>query len=81
MMAVRMASSRMRVMDLLSIMSKDAISKPEKIAQLKAGLNEHFQTKAFDRCKSMGQIVKMHLKQNLRKHFKLIEKSLGKMSE
>lgn len=81
MMAVRMASTRMRTMDLLSIMSKDTISPPEKTAQLKAALNEHFQTKAFDRCRSMGQIVKEHLKQNLRKHFKLIEKSLGKMSE
>jgi hypothetical protein len=81
MMAVRMASTRMRTMDLLSIMSKDSISKPEKLAQLKHELNQHFQTKAFDRCKSMGQIVKVHLKQNLRRHFKLIEKSLGKMSE
>jgi hypothetical protein len=81
MMAVRIAATRMRIMDLLSIMSKDEISKPEKIEQLKTELNEHFRTKAFDRCRSMGQIVKMHLKQNLRKHFKLIEKSLGKMSE
>ncbi len=81
MMAFRMASTRSRTMDLLSIMSKDNISKPEKIAQLKSELGEHFKTTAFDKCRSMGQIVKVHLKQNLRKHFLLIQKSLGKLED
>jgi hypothetical protein len=81
MMAFRMASTRSRTMDLLTIMSKDHISKPEKIAQLKLELGEHFQTTAFEKCKSMGQIVKVHLKQNLRKHFMLIQKSLGKLED
>lgn len=81
MMAFRMASTRTRTMDLLNIMSKDTISKPEKIAQLKQELGLHFRTSAFDKCRSMGQIVKVHLKQNLRKHFLLIQKSLGKFDD
>jgi hypothetical protein len=80
-MAFRMASSRMRTMDLLSIMSKDSISKPEKIAQLKQELGAHFHTKAFEKARSMGQIVKAHLKLNLRRHFMLIDKSLGKIED
>jgi hypothetical protein len=81
MIAFRMASSRRRTMDLLSIMSKDVISKPEKTEQLKTELGLHFKTKAFEKCKSMGQIVKAHLKQNLSKHFMLIQKSLGKLED
>ncbi|MBL7735505.1 MAG: hypothetical protein JNL51_08600 [Chitinophagaceae bacterium] len=81
MMAFRMASARYRIMDLLSIMSRDVISKPEKVKQLKEELGEYFHTQAFNKCRSMGQIVKLHLKQNLRKHFKLIQKSLGKFQD
>lgn len=81
MMAFRMASSRMRSMDLLSIMSRDSISKRDKIEQLKVELGEHFHTKAFQKCHSMGQVVKQHLKENLRKHFMLIQKSLGKIQD
>lgn len=81
MIAFRMASSRRRTMDLLNIMSKDNISKPEKIEQLKTELGEHFKTHLFKKNKSMGQIVKTHLKQNLMKHFMLIQKSLGKLED
>lgn len=79
--AFRVASSRRRTMDLLSIMGKDHISKYEKIDQLKSELGDFFQTRAFQRCHSMGQIVKTHLKQNLAKHFLLIQKSLGKTED
>jgi hypothetical protein len=81
MIAFRMASSRRRTMDLLNIMSKDEISKPEKIEQLKTELGEHFKSPLFKKAQSMGQIVKTHLKQNLSKHFKLIQKSLGKWED
>ena len=81
MMAFRMASTRRRIMDLLNIMSRDTISKPEKTLQLKQELAQHFQTNSFNKCNSMGQIVKAHLKQNLRKHFQLIQKSLGKLED
>jgi hypothetical protein len=81
MIAFRMASSRRRTMDLLNIMSKDTISKPEKIEQLKKELGEHFKTRLFNKAHFMGQIVKTHLKQNLSKHFMLIQKSLGKSED
>ena len=81
MIAFRMASSRRRTMDLLNIMSKDIISKPEKIEQLKKELGEHFKTRLFNKAHFMGQIVKTHLKQNLSKHFMLIQKSLGKSED
>jgi len=81
MIAFRVASTRRRTMDLLSIMGRDNISKPEKVEQLKKELGEHFKTKQFDRCRSMGQIVKVHLKQNLGRHFMLIQKSLGKLED
>ncbi|MEO8582456.1 MAG: hypothetical protein ABI415_01595 [Flavitalea sp.] len=81
MIAFRMASTRRRSIDLLSIMSKDNISKIEKMVNLKQELNEYFKTKAFDKCQSMGQIVKTNLKQTLRKHFALIQKSLGKLED
>jgi len=68
-------------MDLLNIMSKDEISKPEKVAQLASELGEYFKTPLFKKAHSMGQIVKAHLKQNLSKHFKLIQKSLGKLED
>jgi hypothetical protein len=81
MIAFRMASTRRRTMDLLNIMTKDHISKPEKVEQLKTELGEYFKTKQFERCRSMGQIVKEHLKQNLSHHFRLIQKSLGKFED
>lgn len=81
MIAFRMASSRRRVMDLLSIMSRDDLSRPEKIEQLKTELGLFFNTRQYEKCRSMGQIVKTHLKQNLSKHFRLIQKSLGKLGD
>lgn len=81
MIAFRMASSRRRMMDLLDIMTKDSIAKPEKREQLKLELGEYFKTSVFNRANSMGQIVKCHLKQNLAKHFKLIQKSLKNMED
>jgi hypothetical protein len=81
MIAFRMASTRRRTMDLLSIMGRDYISKPEKVEQLKTELGEYFQNKQFYKCHSMGQVVKTHLKQNLSRHFMLIQKSLGKLED
>jgi hypothetical protein len=76
-----MASTRRRTMDLLSIMSKDSISAPEKVKELKKELGEYFNTTVFDKCQSMGQIVKTNLKHALRRHFALIQKSLGKLED
>jgi hypothetical protein len=81
MIAFRMASTRRRILDLLSIMSRDLISKPEKMLQLKTELAEFFHSPSFTRCQSMGQIVKINLKETLRKHFALIQKSLGRSED
>src|SRR5687767_6306854 len=42
MMAFRVAASRYRLMDLLSIMSRDKISTPEKVKQLRTELSSYF---------------------------------------
>ncbi|MBL7745939.1 MAG: hypothetical protein JNM19_00810 [Chitinophagaceae bacterium] len=78
MITFRLASSRYRIKDLLDIMTTDKISSPEKVAQLKKELNEYLQSDSYDKCNSMGQIVKTHLKETLRKNLLLIQKNLGK---
>jgi hypothetical protein len=81
MMAFRVASSRFRLMELLNIMAADKISTTEKIAQLKTELNDYLHTGAFSKCHSIGQVVKTHLKQTLRKNLLLIQKNLVKTNE
>jgi len=81
MMAFRVASSRLRLMELLNIMSKDHISTKEKLSELKTGLAEHFNNPIFHKCKSMGQLVKRQLKQTLQKNLKLIQKNLGRFED
>jgi hypothetical protein len=77
--AYRIAASRYRVMDLFKIMSKDHISTDEKRLQLKEELGEHFQTTLFNRCKTMGEIVKTTLRVALRPHLSRIQRNLGKI--
>ena len=76
-----MASSRFRLMDLLNIMSKDRISVPEKLTQLKTELGDYFNNPQFYKCSSMGQLVKRQLKQTLQKNLKLIQNNLGKFGD
>jgi len=78
MITFRLASSRYRIKDLLDIMTTDEISSPEKVAQLKKELTGFLQSHSYDKCNSMGQIVKTHLKETLRKNLLLIQKNLGK---
>jgi hypothetical protein len=80
-MAFRVASSRFRLMELLNIMAKDRISTPEKLIQLRTELGEYFQSAAFFKCNSMGQLVKRQLKQTLQKNLALIQKNLGKFED
>ena len=80
-MAFRVASSRHRLMELLNIMSKDAISGPEKLLELKTSLAEHFQNPAFLKCRSMGQLVKRQMKQTLQANLALIQKNLSKSED
>jgi hypothetical protein len=80
-MAIRVASTRHRLMQLLNIMSKDAISTHEKITQLKNELGGYFQNISFYKCTSMGQVVKRQLKQTLQKNLKLIQQNLGNFED
>ena len=81
MITFRLASSRYRIKDLLDIMTTDEISSPKKIAQLREELGNYFHTPLYTKCKSMGEIVKTHLKHTLRKNLLLIQKNLGKMKQ
>ncbi|HEX6914192.1 MAG TPA: hypothetical protein VF145_03065 [Chitinophagaceae bacterium] len=80
-MALRIASSRYRVLELLNIMSNDVLSTREKTDRLKHDLAEHFHTNSILRCKSMGDLVKQTLRHSLKKSLKLIQKNLGKDSD
>jgi hypothetical protein len=82
MMAFRVASTRFRLMELLNIMAKDKISAPLKLQQLKTELGHFFHSPAtFNKCNSMGQVVKRQLKQTLQKNLALIQKNLGKFED
>jgi hypothetical protein len=72
-MAFRLFSSRYRMMELMDIMVKDNISTPEKINELREQLNASHSTDVFNRCHSMGDLLKMNLKLMLRKNLQLIE--------
>jgi hypothetical protein len=74
-MTFRLASARYRIKELLDIMSKDKISSPEKLQQLKTELAAHYgNSPAFLKSRSMGQLLKRHLKQTLQKNLLLIPK-------
>ena len=77
--AYRVAATRYRIMDLLNIMSHDIITTDEKIAQLKAELEEYFQSQIFRRSKTMGQILKQILRFVLQPYLTRIQRNLGKI--
>ena len=79
--AYRVAASRYRIADLLNIMSKDIISTEEKKRQLKDELSEYFQTNIFNRCRTMGEIVKTTLRHTLKPHLSRIQRNLGKITD
>jgi hypothetical protein len=79
--ALRTASTRYRIRDLLTIMSRDKISNKEKTKQLKEELSEHFNNPSLLRCKTMGEIVKQMLRHTLKPHLSRIQKNLGKITD
>ncbi|TKK68618.1 hypothetical protein FC093_10890 [Ilyomonas limi] len=81
MMTFRLVSSRYRVMELLDAMNNDEISKEEKILQLKTELAEHHNQLAYFKAQTMGQLLKTHLKQTLRKSLLLVPKTQSKFSD
>ncbi|GAB3573873.1 hypothetical protein [Hymenobacter daeguensis] len=64
-MARRARAERHRLRDLLDVMRQHELAPPEKVAQLKAELNRYHRTEAFDRCDSMGDVVRQNLWQML----------------
>lgn len=81
MMAFRLASYRHRVLELLNIMMKDPISTKEKTDQLKTELFEYSGNPIYKRLNSMGHIVKIHLKETLRKNLLLVQQNLGRFED
>jgi hypothetical protein len=81
MITFRLVSSRYRIKELLDIMKADEISTPEKISQLINELNSYHKTTLFNKCRSIGDIVKTNLKQSLRKNLVLVQKNLGKNND
>ena len=79
--AYRLAAGRYRIKDLLNIMSKDNISTDEKRAQLRQELSEHFNTKHFLRCRTMGDLVKQTLRYVLKPYLSRIQRNLGKITD
>lgn len=61
----RIITERYQVKELLDAMVHDELAPKEKIDQLKIELANHYKETKFLRAKTMGQIVKMQLKQNL----------------
>jgi hypothetical protein len=59
--ARRSRSSNHRLNALLDIMSKDEISTPEKIEQLKKEMTQHYSDDTFLHINSMGDIVRLSL--------------------
>ena len=81
-MAFRLTSSRYRIKEILDIMIKDSISTPEKMNQLKEELRQlYVSNQNFNRCHSMGQVLKENLKQVLRKNLLMIPKIQSKFGD
>jgi hypothetical protein len=80
-MAIRLASKRHRIMELFNLMSADEISSPEKTEQLKKELAEYCNHASYLRSRSMGQLVKVHLKHTLRKSLRYIQQNLGRIQD
>lgn len=68
--AARVKTSPIRFRNLFQVMIQDRLSTDEKVEQLKEELSYHHKTNAFNRCKSMGDIVLANIKLLLAKDFK-----------
>ncbi len=82
MMTYRLVSARYRVKELLDIMSRDTLSIPEKLEQLKKELADFFKgNNSFHKARTMGQLVKKQLKQTLQKNLLLVPKPKSRLDE
>jgi hypothetical protein len=80
-MAYRVIGSRYRLMELLNIMIKDELSENYKVTILKEELGRYFNIHTFEKCKTMGAIVKRQLKTMLNQHVMNIQKGQGRFQD
>ncbi|WP_118972346.1 hypothetical protein [Taibaiella koreensis] len=62
----RLRSERHRITDLRDVLQQDQVSPPEKIAELRQGLAEHYADPHYLRCRNMGDILELNLKRVIR---------------
>lgn len=67
-MAKRVKVIRYRTKDLLDAMSQDVLSTPDKVKELREALAKHYDNPKFLRARSMGQLVRRSLFENLKDH-------------
>lgn len=60
--ASRVNVSNNRLRELMDVMSKDRLSSDQKVDQLKQELAEHYKSKVFSKCATMGEILRQSLK-------------------
>jgi len=63
----RYESASYRTNDLLVVIKQDSLSTPKKTNQLKTELNKYHKTQGFNSCKTMGEIMSLHLELMLTK--------------
>lgn len=65
-MSSRIGTSKHQIKDLLDVMVGETLSTPEKITQLREELAQHYQNAIFEKCHTMGEIVKTSLRTALK---------------
>lgn len=71
--ARRLNINKKKVSDLIICMKNHELSTPEKINQLKVELNQYHNTKEFNDCKNMGDILESNLRLVLADHVTKLE--------
>jgi hypothetical protein len=67
----RMKTARLRLASFLDVMEEDTISTPDAIEQLRYELAEHYERPSFEKCRTMGAIVRESLealRENVEQH-------------
>jgi hypothetical protein len=70
MIAARAKNSMRQFKKMMAVMVKDELSTPEKVQQLRSDLAYHHKNSAFERCRSMGEIVLTNIQLLLQKDFR-----------
>lgn len=71
----RIITQRYQIKELMDVMFHAELSTKEHVDQLKVELANHFSNTQFLHCQTMGQILKLQLKQTLRGSLMLVPKS------